>query len=59
MHKKSNKGFAANPELASRVAKETKARQSPEERTERSRAAVNARWKKEKQHGSEGQPPQV
>jgi hypothetical protein len=48
MDKKTTRGFAANPELASEVAKETKARQSPEERSKRAKAAVNARWKKEK-----------
>jgi len=52
MNKKLIKGFAANPELASEVAKETKARQSPEERRARARAAVNARWQKEKEDGN-------
>lgn len=53
MNKKLMRGFASNPQLASEVAKETKSKQSPEERRERARAAARGRWEKEKHHDNE------
>jgi len=40
------KGFAADPERARSVAKRTKSKQSPEERSYRARLAAQAKWKK-------------
>lgn len=45
---KSKKGFASDPKRASEIAKATKSKQSPEDRTRRARLAAQAKWEKYK-----------